>query len=351
MVKAMRLSLERAFYGTASAPRVNHPGVLLDYYLREIQSGEKPALRDLYEMVCQTPAPALYHQAYERWRDLHAEDNQRTVIRQFDAAGRLVVGLGGESVRETGITLQHTYGVPVIPGSALKGLARAYLRWTFEQDPAFAEADYVTLHQTLFGEQDAASYFVWHDAWYIPGSAPGDRPLVLDVLTPHHRDYYTGGGGKRAWPTDFDAPTPVHFLSARGSYLVIVSGPDRAWAERSMELLARALADWGVGGKTSSGYGRLVAVSAGTSEVAQQPTAEPALIAQIRALSPASVPGQIYNLFQAARKLDAPARSAALHAIWHKLNTTPTTSRARWQEGKAWVQELKQEIGIEDDND
>src|ERR1700680_515711 len=39
---------------------------------------------------------------------------------------RLIVGLGSENVLETGIRLHHTYGLPVIPGSALKGLAAHY---------------------------------------------------------------------------------------------------------------------------------------------------------------------------------------------------------------------------------
>jgi len=36
----------------------------------------------------------------------------------------LVVGLGAESVLETSLTLHRIYGYPIIPGSALKGLAR-----------------------------------------------------------------------------------------------------------------------------------------------------------------------------------------------------------------------------------
>ncbi|GAB4440171.1 MAG: hypothetical protein Kow00120_08220 [Anaerolineae bacterium] len=37
---------------------------------------------------------------------------------------RLVVGLGADSVLETSLTLHRVYGYPIIPGSALKGLAR-----------------------------------------------------------------------------------------------------------------------------------------------------------------------------------------------------------------------------------
>jgi len=39
---------------------------------------------------------------------------------------RLIVGLGGKNVLEFGITLDHVSGLPIIPGSALKGLTRTY---------------------------------------------------------------------------------------------------------------------------------------------------------------------------------------------------------------------------------
>jgi len=39
---------------------------------------------------------------------------------------RLVVGLGSGSVYETSLTLHHIYGIPYIPGSALKGITRSY---------------------------------------------------------------------------------------------------------------------------------------------------------------------------------------------------------------------------------
>jgi CRISPR type III-B/RAMP module RAMP protein Cmr6 len=39
---------------------------------------------------------------------------------------RLVVGLGADSVLETSITLHRVYGFPIIPGNALKGLARTW---------------------------------------------------------------------------------------------------------------------------------------------------------------------------------------------------------------------------------
>ncbi len=102
-----------------------------------------------------------------------------------------------------------------------------------------------------------------------------DRPFLRNVLTVHHREYYTGGPGQRVDPTsgqpiaretdrvapsDFDDPNPVGFISTRGTFLLAVAGPDREWAQAALTILQRALRDNGVGGKTSSGYGRLTAV-------------------------------------------------------------------------------------------
>ena len=44
---------------------------------------------------------------------------QNALRQDLCVGGRLIVGLGGDNVLETGITLHHTYGVPIIPGSAM----------------------------------------------------------------------------------------------------------------------------------------------------------------------------------------------------------------------------------------
>ena len=40
---------------------------------------------------------------------------------------RMVIGLGNESVYETSMILHHIYGIPYIPGSAIKGVVRSYI--------------------------------------------------------------------------------------------------------------------------------------------------------------------------------------------------------------------------------
>jgi CRISPR-associated protein Cmr6 len=63
---------------------------------------------------------------HERWEGMVKPYCTEKSIFTATARSRLIVGLGGKGVLETGITLHHVTGLPIIPGSALKGLARAY---------------------------------------------------------------------------------------------------------------------------------------------------------------------------------------------------------------------------------
>ncbi|MGH8652505.1 MAG: type III-B CRISPR module RAMP protein Cmr6 [Gammaproteobacteria bacterium] len=112
-----------------------HAGLLLACYLRvpvkdkEKHPGER---RLLFEAAIKSTrsAGALYEKAYLRRLD----DFKKLPSRAeglFEVKGRLIVGLGGENVLETGISLHHTYGVPIIPGSSLKGLAAHYCDQTW----------------------------------------------------------------------------------------------------------------------------------------------------------------------------------------------------------------------------
>lgn len=204
----------------------------------------------LAEEMSRSTVPALYATSYDRWKQALAA--HRAYTAPAAVLGRMIVGLGAESVMETAVTLHRTYGVPLIPGSALKGLAAACARQVFGEDWAQGSAAYTI----MFGTTETAGYLTFFDALYIPGSVAGDRPLAADVLTVHHSEYY---GGKDQPPADWDSPTPVPFVSAHGSYLLAVAGPPEqpAWAERAMQILAWGLAERGIGAKTSSGYGRM----------------------------------------------------------------------------------------------
>lgn len=234
-------------------PEVN-AGLWLEKYIessaRKQRGGEDQGGTSQARLVDETargPAPQLYGAFFRRWEQALKGRGTRTA--RAEVLGRMVVGLGAESVLETAVTLQRTYGVPVIPGSALKGLAAACARQAFGAEWAAGGPAY----STMFGTTKAAGYLTFFDALYIPGSAQGDRPLAPDVLTVHHGEYY---GGANVPPADWDSPTPVPFISAHGGYLLAIDGPDE-WVARGLAILAWGLAERGIGAKTSSGYGRM----------------------------------------------------------------------------------------------
>jgi len=205
-----------------------------------------------WRRLTQVAPPPAYKLAFKRWKELlpptgFAENNLRLVriVREGRTTGRFVTGLGAEGVFEVNVRLHHTYGVPFVPGTALKGALRAFMENALGQREASA---------FLFGTTQAAGFARVYDAWLVPESGSSKSPsgLELDVISVHHPNYYAG----RADPTDFDQPTPIHFLTAQGKFLFVFEAPNREWATYLEKLLASALASSGVGAKKTSGYGR-----------------------------------------------------------------------------------------------
>ncbi len=226
-----------------------HAELWLDRYMDD-QDSKKRA--EFIDKVSTIPTPKIYEAFYHRW------------IRMLDALGakkyparvktRMIVGLGDESVLETSITLHKTYGVPYIPGSALKGLAASYARQKLAADWQKGSDAY----QVIFGNTDEAGYITFFDALYIPELGMKEQVLYPDVMSVHHRDYYQNPA---YLPADWDDPIPIPFLTATGSYMIALAAPELderdAWIEKTFTILGYALEDMGVGAKTSSGYGRL----------------------------------------------------------------------------------------------
>jgi CRISPR-associated protein Cmr6 len=250
-----------------------HVGLWLDKYLEEqLEGGGEKAKTGHFDEVAKRSVPAAYPVFFERWQQVLEQAG--AITRKAQAQGRMAIGLGGESVLETSITLHRTYSVPYIPGSALKGLAARYARNRLDEQTWKKGSD---AYKTLFGDTTEASYVTFFDALYIPGSAKQDRPLALDVITVHHPEYYRG---ESLAPADWDNPNPVPFLSATGSYLVALHGPE-SWVEAAFEILQFALTEEGIGAKTSSGYGRMVFEDAAEKPMASR---EPYALARKRLL-------------------------------------------------------------------
>jgi CRISPR-associated protein Cmr6 len=173
-----------------------HAGLWFDKYIVEQIRDNTDSRRDLIAEVSSLPTPIAYEMFYERWLKILDECSAKT--RQASVQGRMVVGLGGESVLETSICLHRTYGVPYIPGSALKGLAANYARSKRVGNDWAKDG---TAYRTVFGDTDDAGYITFFDALYIPDTGYNGQVLYPDIITVHHQKYYQNTG---AAPTDSD---------------------------------------------------------------------------------------------------------------------------------------------------
>jgi CRISPR-associated protein Cmr6 len=261
----------RAYRNPIDPPADAHTGLWLERYIYNFEEpraaeGERP-LTPQQRLVQQTATlsepqayPDFFH---KRWlpqlANLLLSGTGRVYTAEARARDRIVIGVGAESVLETAISLHRTYGVPYLPGSALKGVAAAYARrylgWSRTSDA------YITLFGTaehageLFGSDAVTGFVTFFDALYMPGSGFATQALHPDVLTVHHPDYYQREADP-APPADWDNPTPIPFLTATGRYRVVLAGPEQ-WVQAALDLLRLALGEIGIGSKTAAGYGRM----------------------------------------------------------------------------------------------
>ncbi len=247
--------------------RGSHAGLVLKrYYAGDDSEGNERNVnrRNVLEhaqRACEQ-AHGVYKLAFERWE----EETRGLPGGVLRIRSRLITGLGNKGVLETGIRLHYTYGTPIIPGSGLKGLAAHYCRSAYG-----ADTEEAPISEMLFGSTGSGGHITYQDAWILPeciaeltkeGRIKERRNregLLMDVMTPHHGEYYAG---KEVPPHDSEDPNPVSFLSVRGKFRIVVECDvsdenGQKWAELALRILEEALHKDGVGGKTSSGYGRM----------------------------------------------------------------------------------------------
>jgi len=220
----------------------------------------------------------LYSHAFRSWqRDL--ENDPAVVSFTMITSAPLVVGVGEQNVHEFGITLQTPWATPVIPGSAVKGVASTFAHssgggdWhkgilADSKNGLSAVSGKHAL--SLFGGLDEgdiafAGLVDFFPAWWMPTSK---SPFMEDIINVHNRNYYQGG----AWPDGTDSPVPNKFIVIKPgeSFLFALRGP-ADWAELSKKILQQAAEHQGFGAKTRLGYGRLMYCKSDTELCADIP--------------------------------------------------------------------------------
>lgn len=190
---------------------------------------------------------------------------------------RVVVGLGIEVPTERGISLHHTFGTPVFPGSGIKGiLVREALHqlqlehlipvldtstprfftlpfaWAAVPGATDEQKKALLQMQALFGDIEGVGRLKVYDALWNPSK----RFLRPNVDTQHNVEYYQGKRGR--WPDDTDGPNPIHSVTLKKGVRMRfwLNADDDTWTKAAYVLLDSALARIGIGAKTSAGYGR-----------------------------------------------------------------------------------------------
>jgi CRISPR-associated protein Cmr6 len=207
----------------------------------------------LRDIVSNTMIDAdLAMHAYRRWLAM----TTAVGAQHFHAATnwRLALGLNHATVIETSLTLHPLYGIPLIPGSALKGLCRSYVTGEIAAHASKKiEEDDQTI-QRIFGSPTQSGTVIFFDAIPFEGKAT----FALDIINMHYPDYYNRGKE----PTNDQRPNPVMFLTITDTIFTFALAQRNLQREAhkddvttASQWLQEALQNYGVGGKTSAGYG------------------------------------------------------------------------------------------------
>jgi len=247
-----------------------HPGLILDKFaFRHVEQQFARAILDKVIEASKAGQNAFYGDLFKRHQSMLSTLNGAS----FTAAtvGPFTLHLARASALENAsICLHPIHGFAYIPGSGLKGMARAWAETIWLPCQSNKEAARRTIEE-VFGwassperTTSASGAVVFHDAWPLKWPT-----LELDIINTHHSNYYGAQDNDIARkpgeyaPGDWEDPTMVSFLSIESgtSFQFALSPRAKPPSERLLLLaqqwLMGALRHLGAGAKTNAGYGRL----------------------------------------------------------------------------------------------
>lgn len=191
----------------------------------------------------------------------------------------LLLNLSGGILENAGSALEFACGVPIIPGSAVKGAARRYAMALLAESAGRERIELLGRIIRVFGsveadfkkggdfekvsseEAAAAGVKAGNNTGRVCflQAVPEKTPqLCRDVLTPHHMKYM---GGEYKNPEDTEAPVPSFYPAvacgpdSRYTFTLYAATPRDALLDTAAEWLRQAICLFGVGAKGSAGYG------------------------------------------------------------------------------------------------
>lgn len=171
--------------------------------------------------------------------------NEGTLF-ELECLSDIIIGMGNAHPLENGFTFDHAQGLPFIPGTTIKGIWKASKRTKQEEDKT--EGNERGNENEAIEERDVDD-FIFLDA--IPLSVK----LKLDIMTPHYQPYYASTEP----PGDYYNPIPIQFVAvSKGSKFLwgLITRTQKDTKETE-SLLREWFNNFGIGGKTAVGYGRI----------------------------------------------------------------------------------------------
>ncbi len=197
---------------------------------------------------------------------LKCQHGTRFASVELYADSRLLLHLGRASVLENvGLCADRTTGLPLIPGTALKGVLSTWACWEANQkaDGSFNEGAAFVQHRKqfskdvarrMFGDDSQAGSEHAGDVVFVGGFPATPPNLGLDIVNPHHEP--DGRAKTNLTPNVFlcvePGNTKWHFV-----FYVRPGAQDAAkLLQAASDWLTEALTQLGIGAKTAAGYGR-----------------------------------------------------------------------------------------------
>lgn len=193
--------------------------------------------------------------------------------------GRLLLNLSGSITENAGLAMEYICGVPVIPGSAVKGAARRYAAALLKetQDTA-AHRKLVEDFLAIFGcvkadfeQKGQLKRLLTKEEGeeikpcnriglvsFLQAVPESDPTVTCEVQTPHHGKYMASADPK-AKATDDESPVPIFFPAVEAgkvAYSFALTAPGHPeLLDTAQDWLIQALTIFGIGAKGSSGFG------------------------------------------------------------------------------------------------
>lgn len=184
----------------------------------------------------------------------------------FHLRDKLAIGIGANSPYGNfdPMTLHPVYGIPYLPGSALKGAIRhCWIQEKFSghEEDALKSPEFTALFGCGKGENSVNNAKAQTGVLVFFDSFPnkyGADSIAFDVMTPHFKDYYDSEGAKE--PTDDQNPLPIQFTVAKNiDFLILIGATNpEQWdflQQELKEIVGKTLMEYGIGAKTALGYG------------------------------------------------------------------------------------------------